>query len=65
VRVSHVAGTKHDVTANVMFHKDSTEGEAFQGGTYTFKPNMDGANFIKQAYDHLKTLPEFTNAQDC
>jgi hypothetical protein len=26
---------------------------------------MDGENPIKQAYGHLKTLPEFLDAQDC
>jgi hypothetical protein len=32
---------------------------------YKFAPNLDGANFIKQAYEHLKTLPEFSGATDC
>jgi hypothetical protein len=26
---------------------------------------IDGENPIKQAYDHLKTLPEFAGATDC
>jgi hypothetical protein len=26
---------------------------------------LDGANPIKQAYDHLKTVPEFSGATDC
>jgi len=26
---------------------------------------LDGANPIKQAYNHLKTLPEFAGATDC
>ena len=26
---------------------------------------LDGDNFIKQGYSHLKTLPEFIGAQDC
>lgn len=29
---------------------------------YCFVPNMDGGNFIAQAYAHLKTLPEFAGA---
>ncbi len=30
-----------------------------------FTPSLDGKNFIAQAYDHLKTLPEFAGATDC
>ena len=26
---------------------------------------LDGANIIKQAYEYLKTLPEFEGATDC
>lgn len=34
---------------------------------YDFKPSVaDGStNFIAQAYEHLKTLPEFADATDC
>jgi hypothetical protein len=28
-------------------------------------PSLDGDNSIRQAYLHLKTLPEFANAVDC
>jgi hypothetical protein len=27
--------------------------------------NLDATNPFAQAYDHLKTLPEFADAQDC
>lgn len=30
-----------------------------------FPVTMDGGNFIAQAYAHLKTLPEFSDAVDC
>jgi hypothetical protein len=65
VRIAHIAGTKNEITANAVFRKDDAEGEEFQAGAYTFKPSMDDGNFIKQAYDHLKTLPEFAGAEDC
>lgn len=32
---------------------------------FTFTPNLNGQNFIAQAYAHLKTLPEFADATDC
>jgi len=65
IRVAHITGTKDQITANVVFHKNSGNGEMFKANAHTFKPNMDGGNFIKQAYEYLKTLPEFANAVDC
>lgn len=32
---------------------------------FFFSPDINGKNFIAQAYDHLKTLPEFAGATDC
>jgi len=32
---------------------------------FTFTPNLNGSNFIAQAYEYLKTLPEFAGATDC
>jgi hypothetical protein len=32
---------------------------------YTIGYTLDGDNPIRQAYLHLKTLPEFANAVDC
>lgn len=32
--------------------------------TSDFDVNLDGKNFIAQAYDHLKTLSEFADATD-
>jgi hypothetical protein len=65
IRVAHIAGTKHQIIANVVSHKDNASGEAFKAGNYKFSPDMNGGNFIRQAYDHIKSLPEFTNAVDC
>jgi hypothetical protein len=33
--------------------------------SYHFIPSLEGKNFIAQAYDYLKTLPEFSDATDC
>jgi hypothetical protein len=30
-----------------------------------FVPDLDGQNFIAQAYVHFKALPQFANAVDC
>jgi len=33
--------------------------------SFEFPVDLDGPNPIKQAYEHLKTLPEFKDAIDC
>lgn len=37
----------------------------YQIDSRSFEYVLDGENVIKQAYVHLKTLPEFTGATDC
>ena len=61
IRVENVVWTKSSANANVSF----TDNEKSIAKSYTFTPNMDGQNFIKQAYEHLKTLPKFAGAVDC
>ena len=39
--------------------------EKVDGHISSFVPSLEGKNFIAQAYDHLKTLPEFAGAVDC
>jgi hypothetical protein len=62
IKVSAISGNKDQMgcvveiqcTDNVIVNK-----------TYGFTPNLSGDNFIKQAYIHLKTLPDFAGAEDC
>lgn len=61
IKVERVSGSKDMVTADVIM----TSGDMRQMVHCKFAPNLDGANFIKQAYEHLKTLPEFAGATDC
>ena len=63
-RVLSVQGGKAALTAEVSFHA-SSEHQAFYSKAIGFVPDMDGDNFIKQAYQFLKTLPEFSDATDC
>ena len=61
--VVSISGNKSSVQATVKY----------VDGALTFQKNFtipvsvaDGApNFIRQAYLHLKTLPEFAGAEDC
>ena len=64
VKVTSVQGTKDKIIASYEF-KTSSDGVGFAWGASDFVPDMGGANFIRQSYLHLKTLPEFANAVDC
>jgi len=61
IKVLFVNATKDKASACVSFKDGENE---FQKN-YDFTVNLEGGNFIKQAYDHLKSLPEFAGAQDC
>jgi len=61
IKVMSVTGFKDSASAQVSFASSKANGLK----TYSFVPNMDGKNFIAQAYEHLKTLPEFAGAEDC
>jgi len=43
----------------------SVENQAFAEKSYSCDYALDGANPIAQAYEYLKTLPEFAGATDC
>lgn len=62
VKVLKVYGSKTGVKADVHFGGETLT--FFD--TYEFKPdtNDNSPNFIRQAYLHMKTLPEFSGAED-
>lgn len=64
VRVINIAGTKSKIgcTAVILTKIDGLE---ISRNDYYFEPDLAGGNFIQQAYNHLKTLPEFAGAVDC
>ena len=62
VKVENVSASKSVATCTVSATKDEYKIAQKQ---YGFTPNLNGENFITQAYEHLKTLPEFAGAIDC
>jgi len=62
-KVIAVIGGKDNLSATVNFNADNVSFNK----SYDFTPSVvDGSdNFIKQAYEYLKTLPEFSGATDC
>ena len=46
-------------------YKNNKENVAFLDVPYKCEYNLTGENPIKQAYEYLKTLPDFVGATDC
>lgn len=61
IKVECVSATKQTISAAVSFDSGDYKYERI----YAFDTVLDGDNFIKQAYEYLKTLPEFADATDC
>lgn len=64
IRVVEVSATKRSCNATLHFCKEAN-GTVLQTKQYAFDVNLDGGNFIKQAYEYLKTHPDFVGAVDC
>lgn len=63
IKVVSISGNKKQIDANVYFKGDIQEfNKQYQ---IPVSVETGSANFIAQAYAHLKTLPEFAGANDC
>lgn len=64
--VSEIRSSKLQAIAQV-YTKTGKDGKVISDAEYAFVPDYtDGAkNVLSQAYEHLKTLPEFAGAADC
>jgi len=63
-----VEGIKLDSKTSISFtvssYADKTK-QAISSQPYSCEYDLDGDNPITQAYDFLKTLPEFESSEDC
>jgi len=64
IRVESITGNKSKLDAIVSTYKKVNDLK-LATGWYSFTPVLNQTNFISQAYEHLKTLPEFAGAVDC
>jgi hypothetical protein len=64
IKVLSVTADKSTIEIRVSVSKNANE-NAVHSFQYSCPTNLSGENFIKQAYDHLKTLQEFAGAVDC
>lgn len=65
IKIKQVTITdKTNAVCNIVFSlgKDVSP---YQIDSKSFEYLLDGENAIKQAYEYLKTLPEFAGATDC
>jgi hypothetical protein len=64
IKVENVNCTKTNGKATVLVCKEK-DGLVVQTLQVYFVVDLQGNNFISQAYRHLKTLPEYADALDC
>jgi hypothetical protein len=64
-RVENLSIQGKDSISFLLCSKKSANDPAFAQRPFACDYDIDGTNPIKQAYTHLKTLPEFADATDC
>jgi hypothetical protein len=64
-RIDRIEGGKSKMIICLALYKSQEEQKLLLNKTYQFVPSLSGNNFFAQAYEHLKTLPEFAGAVDC
>jgi hypothetical protein len=62
-KITSLSGSKTRLNVRVLHIGDVARFDR----SYSFEPSVSegSPNFIKQAYLYLKTLPEFSGAEDC
>jgi hypothetical protein len=64
IKVHSIQGDKQFMRVTIAFCADKDQ-QPFDLTEAIFEPSMEGGNFIAQAYNHIKRLPEFAGAVDC
>lgn len=62
---SVVLRNKVNAEVVVSAKKDAASGVAFSSKVYECQYDLSGSNLLSQAYEQLKKLPEFSDAEDC
>lgn len=63
LRVIEVSGNKQKANFSLAY-QNGQDGPMVKTERFSFDADMNGPNFIKQAYLYLKTLPDFVSAED-
>ena len=65
-KITWLDGNKNYINMQVTLYDTPSLENIIETSTYRFIPSVadDAPNFIKQGYEHLKTLPEYDGAID-
>ena len=63
-KIAEVSITKNSVTFALQVFADKTKTFVIEN-VFTAPYDLEGPNPIKQAYEYLKSLPDFADAVDC
>lgn len=63
-KVSTMHASKLNALVQVVI-LTASNGVEIGGDSFEFVPDMNGENFVKQAYTQMKKLPRYTGATDC
>jgi hypothetical protein len=64
-KVVSLRGGKDMMHATLEARHMSSQGDVVDTLHVQFVPDLDGPNFIAQAYAHFKALPQLAGATDC
>jgi len=64
IKICSFQGDKTSMFVSLGYYANK-ENEKIENKNFSFAYDLNGANPIAQAYNHLKTLPEFAGATDC
>ena len=64
LKIQAFSGSKELLKFELSTHSQAGE-QALTVSNFEMPYSIEGANPIKQAYDYLKSLPEFAGAVDC
>lgn len=65
IKVRNYFGDKTTLSFEVVTQANAESQEYVDSKGYSCEYDLTGDNALKQAYKHLKTLPEFEGAKDC
>lgn len=64
IKIVSISGNKNSLTAKIAIF-ESKDGMFLKSQNFSFVPELDGSNFIRQAYMRAKETDAFKNSTDC
>jgi hypothetical protein len=64
-QVTNVSVNKEKGQALLTIYEDASKTQTLSRQVYEFAYDLESQNALVQAYNHIKTLPEFSGAIDC